>query len=307
MIAPPRGAAEAAGRAGRSGSRGPTSRPQPRRWLAAGGSHHTVFTAALGLEAIADLAEIAGVELVSIDGRQSRAMHDELRTRVLAANLAIVDAGLVTLTFGNASGVDRAAGVMAIKPSGVPYDRLDAERDRARRPRERGGAGRRAAAVLGRTDASRALPELRRRRRRRAHALAVRDRLGAGRAATCRASARPTPTTSAGRCPSRARSTADEIGGAYEERTGDVIVEAIQATRPRPARRCRARSSSRTGRSPGAPRSRTRSRTPSRSRRSPRSPSGRSRSGPMPAELDAALHDRHFARKHGPSRYYGQP
>ena len=36
-------------------------------WLVAGGSHHTVFTAALGLEAITDLAEIAGVELVSID------------------------------------------------------------------------------------------------------------------------------------------------------------------------------------------------------------------------------------------------
>lgn len=36
-------------------------------WLVAGGSHHTVFTAALGLEAIADLAEIAGVELVWID------------------------------------------------------------------------------------------------------------------------------------------------------------------------------------------------------------------------------------------------
>src|ERR1700729_1617543 len=54
-------------------------------------------------------------------------MHDELRNRVLAANVAIVDAGLVTLTFGNASAVDRAAGVMAIKPSGVPYDELDAD------------------------------------------------------------------------------------------------------------------------------------------------------------------------------------
>jgi L-ribulose-5-phosphate 4-epimerase len=30
------------------------------------------------------------------------------------------------LTWGNASGADRAAGVMAIKPSGVPYDRLSA-------------------------------------------------------------------------------------------------------------------------------------------------------------------------------------
>ncbi len=41
--------------------------------------------------------------------------------------MAIVNAGLVTLTFGNVSGVDRAAGVMAIKPSGVPYADLTAD------------------------------------------------------------------------------------------------------------------------------------------------------------------------------------
>lgn len=33
----------------------------------------------------------------------------------------------MVLAFGNASGADRAAGVMAIKPSGVPYDQLDLE------------------------------------------------------------------------------------------------------------------------------------------------------------------------------------
>jgi L-ribulose-5-phosphate 4-epimerase len=49
----------------------------------------------------------------------------ELRERVLDANIAIVEAGLVTLTFGNASAVDRDAGVMAIKPSGVDYGELD--------------------------------------------------------------------------------------------------------------------------------------------------------------------------------------
>jgi L-arabinose isomerase len=38
-------------------------------WLEAGGPHHTVFTAAVGLEEIADLAEIAGIELVTIDER----------------------------------------------------------------------------------------------------------------------------------------------------------------------------------------------------------------------------------------------
>jgi L-ribulose-5-phosphate 4-epimerase len=51
-------------------------------------------------------------------------MFEELRARVVAANLALVDAGLVVLTFGNASAVDREAGVMAIKPSGVAYDAL---------------------------------------------------------------------------------------------------------------------------------------------------------------------------------------
>jgi L-ribulose-5-phosphate 4-epimerase len=51
----------------------------------------------------------------------------ELRERVLEANLEIVRAGLVVLTFGNASGVDRDAGVMAIKPSGVAYDSLTAD------------------------------------------------------------------------------------------------------------------------------------------------------------------------------------
>ena len=54
-------------------------------------------------------------------------MYDELRARVLAANLAIVDAGLVVLTFGNASAADRSAGVMAIKPSGVAYADLRPE------------------------------------------------------------------------------------------------------------------------------------------------------------------------------------
>ena len=48
----------------------------------------------------------------------------ELRERVLRANRAIVEAGLVVLTFGNASGADHNAGVMAIKPSGVSYDDL---------------------------------------------------------------------------------------------------------------------------------------------------------------------------------------
>ncbi len=50
-----------------------------------------------------------------------------LREAVWRANLALVEAGLVTLSFGNASGLDREAGVMLIKPSGVPYADLRPE------------------------------------------------------------------------------------------------------------------------------------------------------------------------------------
>ena len=49
---------------------------------------------------------------------------EQLRTEVLEANLEIVRAGLVLYTFGNASGIDRESGLVAIKPSGVPYDKL---------------------------------------------------------------------------------------------------------------------------------------------------------------------------------------
>src|ERR1051326_7237117 len=51
-------------------------------------------------------------------------MFEELRERVVAANRTLADAGLVVLTFGNASAADRDAGVLAIKPSGIAYDML---------------------------------------------------------------------------------------------------------------------------------------------------------------------------------------
>ena len=47
-----------------------------------------------------------------------------LREQVLEANLELVRRGLVLYAFGNASGMDRNEGLVAIKPSGVPYDEL---------------------------------------------------------------------------------------------------------------------------------------------------------------------------------------
>lgn len=55
-------------------------------------------------------------------------MLDSLREEVCRANLDLAAHGLVTLTWGNASGIDRQRGMVAIKPSGVPYDELSADK-----------------------------------------------------------------------------------------------------------------------------------------------------------------------------------
>jgi L-ribulose-5-phosphate 4-epimerase len=51
-------------------------------------------------------------------------MHDELKRCVLEANRELVERGLVTEAWGNVSAIDRSAGIVVIKPSGVPYAEL---------------------------------------------------------------------------------------------------------------------------------------------------------------------------------------
>lgn len=54
-------------------------------------------------------------------------MFKNLKQAVLEANLELPKRGLVTYTWGNVSGIDRASGIIAIKPSGVEYDLLKQE------------------------------------------------------------------------------------------------------------------------------------------------------------------------------------
>jgi len=54
-------------------------------------------------------------------------MLAELKESVWKANLDLAKSGLVILTFGNVSGLDRRRGIVAIKPSGVSYDGLKAD------------------------------------------------------------------------------------------------------------------------------------------------------------------------------------
>lgn len=54
-------------------------------------------------------------------------MLEALKKEVFEANLKLVDYGLVVLTWGNVSGIDREKGLFVIKPSGVPYSTMTAD------------------------------------------------------------------------------------------------------------------------------------------------------------------------------------
>jgi L-ribulose-5-phosphate 4-epimerase len=51
----------------------------------------------------------------------------KLKKEVLKANLELVKLGLVDLTWGNVSGINRAKGLLVIKPSGIDYNKLKVE------------------------------------------------------------------------------------------------------------------------------------------------------------------------------------
>ena len=51
-------------------------------------------------------------------------MLEELKAKVCKANLDLVKHGLVIFTWGNVSAIDRASGLVVIKPSGVSYDNM---------------------------------------------------------------------------------------------------------------------------------------------------------------------------------------
>ena len=153
--------------------------------------------------------------------------HAELREQVFQGNRELVRAGLVVLTFGNVSGVDRSENVLAIKPSGVPYEELRPE-----------------AIVVVDLETGDVVAGERPSSDTPTHAVLYRhfEALGGiahthSRFATAWAQAgRELPcfgTTHAdhfrGPVPVTRALVADEIQGDYEERTGDVIVETFES------------------------------------------------------------------------------
>jgi L-ribulose-5-phosphate 4-epimerase len=56
------------------------------------------------------------------------ARYEHIQQEAYEANMQLPKLGLVLFTFGNVSAVDRSMGVFAIKPSGVPYENLSADK-----------------------------------------------------------------------------------------------------------------------------------------------------------------------------------
>lgn len=157
-------------------------------------------------------------------------MLDELKEAVWRANLDLPRYRLVTFTWGNASGIDRERGLVVIKPSGVPYEEL--------RPEHMVTVDLDGRVVEGRLRPSSDTPT---------HLALYRAFVDIGGIvhthspwATIWAQAGraipPLGTTHAdyfyGEIPCTRRMTEEEIRGAYELETGNVIIETFRDRNP---------------------------------------------------------------------------
>jgi L-ribulose-5-phosphate 4-epimerase len=229
----------------------------------------------------------------------------QLRDEVCQANRALVAAGLVSLSFGNASGVDREAGVLVIKPSGVPYDTL--------RPGDM---------VIVALDDERVVEgDLRPSSDTSTHALLYRRFPSIGGvvhthsafASAWAQAHRSIPTLGTthadhfhGPVPVTRAMTADEIAGDYERQTGEVIVETLGGLGLDPLEMPAALVASHGPFTWG--RDAADAVTNAIALETVAALAHRTYALSAAVEaIDEALLRRHFSRKHGPDAYYGQP
>jgi len=231
-------------------------------------------------------------------------MLETLKEQVCQANLKLVAEGLVVQTFGNVSGIDRAEGMVVIKPSGIAYDQMHPEQ----------------MVVVSLEDGGVVEGDLRPSSDTATHLELYRafDKIGGvvhthSAYATAWAQARkaiaPFGTTHAdyfhGPVPCTRAMTAEEITGQYETNTGKVIVEHFTTEDLDP------------GRFPGAL---VASHGPFTWGDTPqaavdcavileyiaRLASETVKINSYPGRISDELLNKHFLRKHGAERYYGQ-
>jgi L-ribulose-5-phosphate 4-epimerase len=229
----------------------------------------------------------------------------ELRREVAEANRGLAAAGLVTLSFGNASGIDRDRGIVVIKPSGIPCAEVRPEQT----------------VVVALSDGAVVDGSLRPSSDTPTHLVLYRrfPQLGgvvhthsafasawaqAGREIPCLGTthadhfAGPVPVTRA--------LTDDEIEGDYEGETGEVIAETINALGINALRMPAALVLSHGPFTWGANAAEAVANAATLEIVAAMAWRTIALAPDAPA-IGGALAARHFSRKHGPSAYYGQP
>jgi L-ribulose-5-phosphate 4-epimerase len=228
-------------------------------------------------------------------------MLKELKREAFEANLALPRQGLINLTFGNASALDRRRGIFAIKPSGVAYARL--------RPSDLVLIDLDGRQVEGKMRPSSDTPTHRR-------LYLGFEQIGGivhthSTYATAFAQAgRPVPifgTTHAdyfrGEIPLTRKMTAAEISGAYEWETGGVILERFKRRDPLD---CPAVLVNRHAPFAWGPTVEKAVEVAVAAECCAKMALFSLRISPALKSIEAALLNKHFKRKHGPDAYYGQ-
>ena len=229
-------------------------------------------------------------------------MLHELKQLVCDANLRLVAEGLVFQTWGNVSGVDREAGAMVIKPSGVSYDGMDAGQMvvvSLETGETLDGDLNPSSDTPTHRELYNALPALG--GIVHTHSLYATAWAQAGKAIG------PLGTTHADFChgpiPCTRPLTAAEIRGDYEANTGHVIVETLDGADPAhvPAVLVAEHGPFAWGDTPDAAVT-----AAAVLERIARLASETIHIEPYPRGMRQVLLDKHFLRKHGPDAYYGQ-
>jgi L-ribulose-5-phosphate 4-epimerase len=229
----------------------------------------------------------------------------ELREQVAEANRGLVAAGLVTLSFGNASGVDRERGVLLIKPSGYACDQLE--------PSDVVVVSLRDGSVVEGTRRPSSDTPTHLVLYRRFESVGGVVHTHSPYASAWAQAGRPIPglgTTHAdhfaGAIPVTRQLTADEIAGDYERETGEVIVETLSGLGLDPLHMPAALVASHGPFTWGA--DPAEAVTNAVALEVVAAMAWRTFAlAPTVEPISEALAARHFGRKHGPDAYYGQP